>query len=674
MPIRITGMNSGLDTESIITELMKVQKTKVDNVKKQQTKLQWKQDAWKTLNTKVYSFFNTTLNNMRVASDYSKKTTDVSNSSVASVVTGDSAMNATQKMKIIDAAASGYLTGGQLAGSYTKSSKLTSLGIEEGSSFSVTVNGKTTDITVTSDMTINQILSGFQSAGVDANFDEKNQRFFISSKKSGADNDFSLAASNSKGKDALEKLQILSYDTATLAEYKKYMAMDGDSTATQAAIDAEVTQRLTAYLSQRTTLTETRGKQQDQITAAENNYRSKYSEEISEQSSVNLDTLITAKKAEIETLKESGDEEALKTATDALSKLQEKKTYVDEYERSKTNLASTQASLDAIAVYVDEDGNAKSTLVSEATSKIEAKIQIAKETVNSDGSLKDGVAGSNAVRISGSDAAIELNGMRYESTSNVFEVNGLTITVLGSKGDEVTLTTRQDTNGIYDMIKKFIKEYNSLINEMDKLYNADSSKGYEPLTSDEKDEMSDSEIEEWETKIKDSILRGDSNLSTVASGLKNIMLGGVEINGSKVYLSNFGIETLGYFSAADNEKNAYHISGDADDSSVSTSEDKLKAAIAADPDSVIEFFSGLSQKLYVNLNGLTSSNDFRSFGSIYDDKKMKEDYKNYTTKINQMEEKLKAMEDKYYKQFSAMETALAKLQSNQSAVTSLLGG
>ncbi len=666
MPIRITGMNSGLDTESIITELMKVQQTKVDKVKKQQTKLQWKQDAWKTLNSKVYSFFNTTLNNMRAASDYSKKTTDVSNSSVASVVTSDKAMNAVQKMTIGEVAASGYLTGGDLKGSYTKASKLADLGIAEGSSFSVTVNGKTKDITVTSDMTINQLLSSFQSAGVDANFDEKNQRFYISAKKSGADNDFSITASNSSGIDALNKLKILSYDTASLKEYEKYANMTADEK--QAAINAEVTQRLAAYLSQRTTLTETLNKQQEQITTAEESYRNKYSEEISGQSSSDLESQITAKKTEIENLKESGDEEALAAAKDALSQLQEKKEYVDKYEKAKTSYEATQTSLATIANYVDESGNAKPLLEQEAEAKIQAKIDTASDLMSGD------MKSDDVVRISGKDASITLNGVEYKSTSNVFEVNGLTITVLGSKGDEVTLTTRQDTDGIYDMIKKFIKEYNSLINEMDKLYNAASSKGYEPLTSDEKEEMSDSEIEDWETKIKDSILRGDSTLSTVSSSLKSIMLGGVEVNGKKMFLSSFGIETSSYFSAAENEKNAYHISGDSDDSSVSSNENKLKAAIASDPDSVIEFFSQLSQNLYVNLNKLTSSTDFRSFGSIYDDKKMKEDYNNYTTKISKLEEKLKAMEDRYYNQFSAMETALAKLQSNQSAVTSLLGG
>ena len=64
----------------------------------------------------------------------------------------------------------------------------------------------------------------------------------------------------------------------------------------------------------------------------------------------------------------------------------------------------------------------------------------------------------------------------------------------------------------------------------------------------------------------------------------------------------------------------------------------------------------------------------RSFGSFYDDKKMKEDYDNYKTKIAKAEEQLTAMEDRWYKKFSAMETALAKMQSNQSAVSALLGG
>ena len=54
--------------------------------------------------------------------------------------------------------------------------------------------------------------------------------------------------------------------------------------------------------------------------------------------------------------------------------------------------------------------------------------------------------------------------------------------------------------------------------------------------------------------------------------------------------------------------------------------------------------------------------------------KMKSDYSDYTTKIKELEEKLADYEDKWYAKFSAMETALAKMQSNTNAVTSLLGG
>lgn len=57
MSIRLTGMASGLDTDTMVQELVKVSSTKKDNLEKAQTKLGWKQTAWSDLNTKIYSFF-----------------------------------------------------------------------------------------------------------------------------------------------------------------------------------------------------------------------------------------------------------------------------------------------------------------------------------------------------------------------------------------------------------------------------------------------------------------------------------------------------------------------------------------------------------------------------------------------------------------------------------------
>ena len=74
------------------------------------------------------------------------------------------------------------------------------------------------------------------------------------------------------------------------------------------------------------------------------------------------------------------------------------------------------------------------------------------------------------------------------------------------------------------------------------------------------------------------------------------------------------------------------------------------------------------------MNDLSSSVEGqRSFGTFYNDKKMKTEYDGYKTKIKDLEKALADYEDKWYKKFSKMETAMAKLQSNTSAVTSMLG-
>ena len=117
------------------------------------------------------------------------------------------------------------------------------------------------------------------------------------------------------------------------------------------------------------------------------------------------------------------------------------------------------------------------------------------------------------------------------------------------------------------------------------------------------------------------------------------------------------------------------ILGDQDDSDTSGNADKLKSLIASDPSTVISFFTKLSQNVYDKMTDMSKSVDgYRSFGSFYDDKKMKSDYTDYTSKIADMEDKLNAYEDSWYKKFSKMETAMAKMQSNVNAVTAMLGG
>lgn len=669
MPIRITGMNSGLDTESIISELVKAQKTKVDSVRKKQTSLQWKQEAWKDLNAKIYKLFRNTLGNMRLATDYSKKITDVSHPSIAQVISSDDAMNATQELEVKELATTGYMTGAQVGDDVTKTTKLTDMGIAAGSTITVTTGGKSTDIAITEGMTVAEFVGNLKSAGVEANFDEKNKRFHIAASKSGKVNDFSITASNTEGTNALKQLGILSYDAQAKAQYEKYANMD--QAAKDQAVNDDVAKRVKSYISQRENLLKTQTEQTTALNESKAAFSTEYGEDVE---SVDKDAL----KKSIDDLKakiEADGDSATESDKEELAKLQGKMSAVENYEAQKDALDATTQSLNDVESYLDltDSDNIKesSKLRLEVTGMWNDKILTAADAIAN----WDTQAGSDVQRQDGKNAKIVLNGVTYEGESNTFEVNGLTITALQKSDEKVTLTTRRDTDGVYNMIKNFLKEYNALINEMDKLYNAESSKGYEPLTDEEKKELSDSEIEKWEGKIKDSILRRDSNLSSISSAMKNIMMQGAVVNGKQMYLSNFGIETLGYFNASENERNAYHINGDEDDAAVSSKANDLKSAIAADPDTVIEFFSQLSQNLYTELNKQSSSVDgVRSFGSFYDDKRMQKEYDDYKDKIKKQEAKLTALEDKWYNKFAAMETALAKLQSNQSAVSSLLGG
>lgn len=650
--MRLSGLISGMDTESIIQELVSAKQTKVDNTKKAQTKHEWKQDAWKSLNTKLKNLQSKYVANLRFSSSYMKKTTKVSNSSAVSVITGEDAVNGVQELSVKQLAKTAYLTGGKVqAGAEGKKwDALSKISDVMGADFKAgditfTTGGKTVDIEVTEDTTISDFLSKIKASGLNANFDAGQQRFFISAKQSGADSNFSMTADNVGGAKILAALGLqvsLKDDPDSLKQYQEYASYynENDKDATIAGmrslIDGDIATQTQNYLDRYKNLVELKKEAEDKIT------------ELKKDSDKNE----AAIKAQEESI--AAYEKEMKDITDS---------YID------------------ITTATGDDGEVTYTATAKEDFKKNVEESYYEKAAYASEVLKKYNAGTDvegyATKIEGRDARIVLNGAEFTSANNTFAVNGLTFTALAeTKADEVvTVTTQDDTDGIYNMLKDFLKEYNSIINEVDKLYNADSAKGYEPLTDDEKDAMSESEAEKYETKIKDALLRRDSSLSSIRSGFVEVMSKGIEVNGKTMYLSSFGINTLSYFTAGDNEKNMYHIDGDPDDASTSGNADKLKSMIASDPDTVVSFFTQLSKNLYSKMNDLSKPVEgYRSYGSFYDDKKMKTDYDDYKTKISDLEEKLADYEDKWYQKFSSMETALAKLQSSTSAVTSLLGG
>lgn len=746
--VSISGLVSNMDTETIIKQLVDAYSIRKDNLVKAQTKLEWKQDAWKELNSKIYGFYSGKLSAMRFSSAFSvKKST--STSSKATVTAGADAPTGTQKLKIRQLATAGYLTGGKVkradasnTSNIKGSDTLSALGMTEDGSIAVKLNGETKNITLKADMTVNQAVVKLKEAGVNASFDEVNQRFFVSSKNSGAAGDFSLTANDNAGIAALNAIGLNLATATDVEDYRKTAAMTDEELA--AAVE-------TAYAKQQKVLyditdTEAMDKVKKNLEAARDKAKES-NEKLEKDNKTNLykqaalnevkdlslddkqklygdttDRIAQLGKIEDATDEEKAELEMLKAKSvvykDALSDTFAAEKYGEDLQKAiDSNNEIIASNNETIAVadtaLADEEGfenyiiaendkiNAENDKLKEdlntfySTKRADADTYIkAYDLVNQEGvdktsqEYKDALAivgegntdGTGAVRITGQDAIIELNGATFTSNSNNFQVNGLTINVnaltdvdaVTGVEEEISITTDTDVDGIYNMIKDFFKEYNELIKEMDSKYNAASAKGYEPLIDSEKEAMSDKEIEKWEEKVKGSLLRRDSTLDGVMTSMTSSFMKMFDINGKSYSLSSFGITTSGYLSSGDNEQYTYHIDGDKDDSRTSGKTDKLRAAIASDPEGICEFFNKLADNVYTELSNKMRMTSLSSAYTVYNDKKMKNDYDEYSKKISDWEDKIEAYEERYRKQFTAMEKALAQLNSNTSALAGLM--
>lgn len=858
MAIRLSGMTSGLDTDSIVKAMVSSYTTRKEKYQKAQTKLEWTQDAWKSLNTKVYSLYSN-ISNLRFSTAYNLKKTSVSDTTKATVKAGSGAPSGTQSLKIKQMAKAGYMTGAEIKADSEKTT-LAQLGYTGGDAkLEVKMGDETKSITLSASSTMNDVVKELRNAGLDANYDSSYKRFYISSKKTGVANDFTITGSNIDGASALyslgiayggektttgtyssnpydeyadlhgtsdddtrakieaavtnynnlttdaakmnaqsknlmnavnygysyatlqgiyeklnagdsDKLKLLeklgssrdgalilkngnSYDTYTkttltdTAGHTLYKYIDSNNNSHYIAAVNDTDKNTTSYYdvteSTRTVYTDADGKELEATPTGDGDTTLKVGDKTYKKDEADgkyylqkggtadkTDSITVSQKTEYtiaadavnktgiesasaayDTIIKSMDEKTKSSYDEALASVQAFENSKDEVLGSddKYSVASLTKAIQnayadngkeaveqllagngnepgfvnkANALEKDAEDNTKkaadSNIVKELASKQKDSSEYTQalndllDRVNTAYTLKNkALFNSQVKKVAGQDSEIELNGVKYTGDSNSYSINGLTIEALAETGDSaISITTSTDTQGVYDKVKDFLTEYNNIINEMTKLYNADSAGSYEPLTDDEKDQMSDKEIEKWETKIKDSLLRRDSTLGSVMTAMQTAMMSSVEIGGKKYSLSSFGISTLGFLNAAENEQNAYHIDGDEDDANTSGKTDKLMAAINDDPDTVMQFMQQLSTNLYNAIGDKMKSTDLSSAFTIYNDKQMKTEYTNYTKTIKEWEKKISDREDYYYNKFTQMESAMTKLNSTQSSISS----
>ncbi|MBP3676890.1 MAG: hypothetical protein J6I97_00940, partial [Agathobacter sp.] len=282
MPIRLSGMTSGLDTDAIVQELVSAYSLKTEKYEKQQTKLEWKQDAWKSLNTKIYSLY-TNVSNMRMSGTYNLKKTTVSDNTKATVTANTDAVTGTQKLNILQTAQASYITGGKLGDDVSTTTKMSELGYTGGdTSFKVEGNdGETHEIKITKATTVKEVIDHLKEAGLNASFDSTNKRIFISAKESGKKNDFNLLADS---KDGNEVLSALGLNTALLDDkgnfingaekYKDTYKIYQDAQAAGLSVADYINKRLEDYENNKTIINDY--KKLEQQLAARNAHNAVY--------------------------------------------------------------------------------------------------------------------------------------------------------------------------------------------------------------------------------------------------------------------------------------------------------------------------------------------------------------------------------------------------------------
>lgn len=643
MGMRLSGLVSNMDTDSLVEQLMAAQRTKVTKIENKKTKLTWTQEKWKDLNTKIYKLYTDELSKLRLQTSFSTFKASSSNENAVSVTTSSNAPIGSQSIAVNQLASAKAITGavfttkdGSKVKSSTKLSEISEqfeVNDDNGIVFAIKSGTKEFNFNVTKNSTISDLVNACKDAGLNANFDEKNQRFYMSSRNSGIENDFTIEAKNWTLADG--------GNTARNNVYNMFTSIKNeDGLISNVTLTADAKSQINLYL---------------------NEYAFATSEEQKTKIVQNINSFRTS-------FIKSKIEEELKTANPdkEITKDEIESTYLERYGNEDKN-----SILDELKGYSD---NYKSYITVEP-----------KNNETAIGSL--GISKSKAQIIEAQNSKIVVNGVLYDQASNSLTINGLTINAKqvtdgrvlqdDTKLNELTgvsVSVTKDNQGAYDMVKNFVKSYNEILKEMNTLYYANSSRGYDPLTDDEKEAMTDDQIEKWETKIKDSLLRRDSTLGSLITAMKSSMNGSVKVTTKDGKESEYSLSRLGIMTSSDySEKGLLHIYGDSDDSTFASETDKLMAALEDDPDAVMQTITGIAKNLYTTLTDKMKSTSLSSALTLYNDKQMDKQQTQYAKDIKALETKLEDMESSYYKKFSAMETALAKLQQNTSALSSLMG-
>ncbi|WP_053365299.1 flagellar filament capping protein FliD [Bacillus sp. FJAT-27245] len=340
---------------------------------------------------------------------------------------------------------------------------------------------------------------------------------------------------------------------------------------------------------------------------------------------------------------------------------------------SKINSAIDPTSKKSLGLQAFYDANLQQFTIRTKATGDKAKIDLSKNTQDRLDFLKDTFGLDTSTPVAeGKNARIIFDGKVIDNLStNNATIMGINFSFKSTTVGSSTVTVTRSVEAEVKNIKDFVEKYNSLIDRLNKLVTEPVYRDYQPLLDDQKTDMSEKQIEKWEEKAKSGLLRNDSILTGILNKMRGIMNSTVSTGSSNNSLSSIGIGSKSY-----QDRGKLYID-----------EAKLTAAIQADPDAVQKLFSQvgdtgagknglvnqLSDEMQTAISQLTKKAGVTG-NSQMDQSNVGRLLARIQNDINRQTDRLFRKEDQYYRQFTEMEKAMAKFNSQSSWLYQQSGG
>lgn len=688
MVMRVTGLASGMNIDEIVENMMKAQSIPLNKIKQQKTLLEWQRDSYREMNTLLLDF-RSQLTNMKLSSFYRTRSVASTNEDIVSATVASGAGQSSytiSKISSLAVAESRMTNSGISKQSSNKVDTTKSLFTVQGafanemswkqgsveSKSIVTKEGEPitlgladgVQITDLENMTVE--VNGIKYTVIDSETPKSGE--VMVNKDTGELTFGDTIAANSTVK--VNYVTDKKVENKTITKDTTQIQLKGALVAGQIKLSFKDGTDTTIELSDKYTGIDTNGNRIGQLkdgdkVVGEINYETgviTFNSEFSKYFPAETENSKEKPKLELTITSQQNYFSFGLTTHTSKGKIDEK-FLIQGSESLNSVMSKVNNSKLGVTMFYDSYSD-KVTMTRKETG-VYNNSENGQEIEFTDGDFLTQVLGfqngDSGNYIKAENATFTVNGLETSRQSNTFSINGVTFTLKKTTDTPVTINVNNDNDALFENIKNFVDKYNELVEKIEKKLSEPKYKDYLPLTDDEKEKLSETQQEKWENMAKSGILRNDSILSGLITQMRTAIYSAVnqdDLDSAMKSLSAIGITTTADFTTAKLEIN----------------ESKLKAAIEKDPNSIELLFNGTGatdgqkgviQRLYDKVNATMDQLKERAGNSysVNNQFTIGRQLDDLDDRIERFEDRLADLETRYYSQFTAMEQAIQKANS-----------